>query len=130
MKKTLSTAALSLAAALATLGGCQNSKHPMTGSQSGMTPVCKECYDAVTAAHRTHPNPGANTNEVISTSQCPCCKTEMSVYCENGTMKVKCGGCAHNGVAFDKCMPPSAGAGRSWTCAPATRLPGTWRQAP
>ena len=109
MKKTLSSAVFLLAAALVPLtGGCQSDKHSMASSQSGMTTVCKECYDAVTAAHRMHPNPGANTNEVISTSQCPCCKTEMSVYCENGTMKVKCGGCAHNGVAFDKCMPLSA----------------------
>ena len=68
--------------------------------------VCKECYEAVTEAHRTHPEFGANGNEFIRTYMCPCCKTEMSVYCQNGTMMVKCGGCAREGVAWNKCLPP------------------------
>lgn len=75
------------------------------GTASGMTGVCQECYDAVHAAHTSHPSMGATHNEVIRTHECPCCKSEMSVYVENGVHMVKCGGCAADGVAWDKCTP-------------------------
>jgi len=109
MNNTLSAATLLLIVFtfLVVPGGCQSDTHSMASSKSDMTTVCKERYDSVVGAHRAHPNPGTNYNEVISTSQCPCCKTEISVCCENGTMMVKCGKFARNDVAFDKCMPPT-----------------------
>ena len=75
---------------------CASTRHGEQG-------VCQECYDAVTAARESHPSTGADHNEVISRYECPCCKFEMSVYIANGVHMVKCGGCAVDGVAWDKC---------------------------
>ena len=83
------------------LGSCAT----QSGTASGMTGVCQECYDAVHAAHTSQPSRGATHNEVIRTYECPCCKAEMSVYIEDGVHMVKCGGCAGDGVAWDKCTP-------------------------
>jgi len=94
-----------LAACGLVLGACQSDKHTMTDPASGKTIVCKECYDAVTGAHRNQPAASATGFQTLRTSQCPCCKTEMSVYIQDGTHMVKCGGCAHDGVAWDKCVP-------------------------
>ena len=68
-----------------------------------MTPVCRECHDAVSAARRTHPIADASTNQNIRDYACPCCREEMSVYIHNGVHMVKCGGCAPEGVVWDKC---------------------------
>jgi hypothetical protein len=93
---------------LAGLGvtACQSNNHTMTDAATGKTIVCKECYDAVTAAHRDHPASNASGSQTLRTYPCPCCKSEMSVYIQNGTHMVKCGGCAREGVAWDKCLPP------------------------
>lgn len=88
-----------------TLAACQSDKHTMTDAASGKTIVCQECYDAVTAAHRDHPASGTKGIQTLRTYQCPCCKTEMSVYIQDGTHMVKCGGCAKEGVAWDNCLP-------------------------
>ncbi len=99
-----------LAACGLTLGGCQSDKHMMTDAATGKTIVCQECYDAVTAAHRDHPASTTSGIQTLRTYQCPCCKTEMSVYIQNGMHMVKCGGCAKEGVAWDKCAPPNSAA--------------------
>jgi hypothetical protein len=96
-----------LAACGLALGACQSNKHMMTDAATGKTIVCQECYDAVTKEHRAHPTLAANENRTIRTYQCPCCKTEMSVYIQDGTHMVRCGGCAREGIAWDKCTPPS-----------------------
>jgi len=93
-----------------TLAACQSDKHTMTDAASGKTIVCQECYDAVTAAHRDHPASGTKGIQTLRTYQCPCCKTEMSVYIQNRTHMVKCGGCAKEGVAWDKCVPSNSAA--------------------
>lgn len=87
------------------LAACQSDKLSASEHQMSKTPVCQECYDAVAAARRTHPVADASTNEIIETYACPCCETEMSVYIENGTHMVKCGGCASEGIAWDQCRP-------------------------
>lgn len=94
-----------LAACGLTLGACQSDKHMMTDAATSKTIVCQECYDAVTAAHRDHPASHTKGIQTLRTYQCPCCKTEMSVYIQDGTHMVKCGGCAKEGVAWDKCLP-------------------------
>ena len=80
----------------------------MTDAPTGKTVVCKECYNAVTAAHRDHPASNPSGLQTLRTYQCPCCKTAMSVYIQDGTHMVKCGGCAREGIAWDKCLPPSS----------------------
>jgi len=99
---------IAVAACPVVLGACQSNKHMMTDSATGKTVVCQECYDAVTAAHRNHPASSASGTQVLRTYQCACCKTEMSVYIQDGTHMVKCAGCAREGVAWDMCVP-SAG---------------------
>jgi hypothetical protein len=93
-----------LAACGLALAACQSNKHAMADPATGKTIVCKECYDAVTAAHRDHPAMNASGVQTLRTYECPCCKTEMSVYIQDGTHMVKCRGCASDGVAWDKCM--------------------------
>lgn len=90
------------------LGACQSDKHAMTDSATGKTVVCKECYDAVTGAHRDHPASNASDTQTLRTYECPCCKAAMSVYIQNGTHMVKCDGCAREGIAWDKCVPPNS----------------------
>lgn len=97
-----------LAACGLALGACQSDKHTMTDSATGKTMVCKECYDAVTAAHRNYPASNASGIQTLRTYQCACCKTEMSVYTQDGTHMVRCAGCAREGVAWDKCLPPDS----------------------
>lgn len=99
-----------LAACGLALGACQSNKHTMTDPATGKTIVCKECYDALTTARRNHPATSTSGVQTIRTSQCSCCRTEMSVYIQNGTHMVKCEGCARDGVAWDKCMTPSSAA--------------------
>ena len=89
----------------AALVGCQNDKHTMVEPKPGMTVVCKECYDEVTQVKRWYARDTTRT-ENISVHQCPKCKTEMSIYSQNGVLMVKCGGCVPEGVACDKCLPP------------------------
>ena len=86
------------------LSACQSDRHAMTDPMTGKTIVCKECYDAVTAAHRDHPAANASGIQTLRTYECPCCKTEMSVYIQNGTHMVKCGGGARETGG-----PPEAG---------------------
>ncbi len=78
---------------------------PQHGTQHDKVGVCQECFDAVRAARTEHPASGPNQNEVINTYECPCCKSEMSIYIQNGVHMVKCAGCAADGVAWDKCKP-------------------------
>lgn len=85
------------------IAGCRSDKHMSHDQDVSKTAVCQECYDAVTDARRTHPATDENTT--INTYVCPCCKTEMSVYIENGVHMVKCGGCARDGVAWNQCRP-------------------------
>ena len=87
------------------LAACLSESPTPSAHEMSKAPVCKECYDAVAAARRDHPAADASANEVIKTYTCPCCAAEMSVYIENGTHMVKCGGCASDGVAWDKCRP-------------------------
>lgn len=92
--------AFSFVAALATSCGT------VTPESAGKTPVCQECFDAVSRARVDHPASGPTHNEVLRTYECPCCKTQMSVYIANGVHMVKCGGCAVDGVAWDRCSAP------------------------
>jgi len=78
------------------LAGCASAPTSKMG-------VCQECYDAVMKAHAEHPSSGPGHNELIRSYECPCCKSEMSVYIEQGVHMVKCAGCAHDGVAWDEC---------------------------
>jgi hypothetical protein len=84
---------------------CQSDKPSAPVTEASKMPVCAECYSAVSAAQRAEPIVDADRNETLKTYECPCCTAEMSVYIEDGTYMVKCGGCAREGVAWDQCRP-------------------------
>ncbi len=87
------------------LAACQSDKHTMVEPKPGTTVVCRECYDEITKVRRTYRGHYVNTQNV-STHVCTQCKTDMSIYTENGVLMVKCAGCAPQGMACDKCLPP------------------------
>lgn len=93
---------VAVAVATALLHGCASSRPQVDPAKM---PVCQECFDAVSAARTSQPATGPTHNELIRTYDCPCCKTEMSVYIENGTHMVRCEGCVADGVAWDRCRP-------------------------
>lgn len=49
---------------------------------------------------------GAPYRQTHTRHDCASCKTEMSIYSENGVLMVKCAKCAPEGMACDKCLPP------------------------
>lgn len=96
-----------LAACGFALGACQSDKHTMVEAQPGMTVVCKDCYaQAVKMQHASGSRWGSTVEQTHQVHQCPSCKTDMSTYIENGVPMIKCAGCAPDGVACDKCLPP------------------------
>jgi len=94
-----------LALALFGVSACQSGTEMSRASDDSLTPVCLECFESVSAARSSHPVTEVSQDEVIRTYECPCCETEMTVYIESGVHMVKCGGCAHDGVAWDLCTP-------------------------
>lgn len=89
------------------LTACQSAKHTMVESTPGQTVVCSKCYDQIRKARSTGgPRGGLATNRTITTHMCEECKTEMSIYSEDGVLLVKCATCAPEGLPCDKCMPP------------------------
>lgn len=88
------------------LGGCQTDTHTMVEARPGMTVVCRDCYDQVQKVRGTGgPRGGLATNRTIRTHMCPSCKTDMSTYMEDGITKIKCAGCAPEGLECDRCLP-------------------------
>ena len=110
MKKTLFRAALLFTVAIGLpAGGCQRDKHVMSDAKSGQVTVCSQCYDQIRKARSSGgPRGGLATNRTISTHMCEECKDEMTIYSENGVMKVRCPKCAPEGVACDRCTPRTA----------------------
>lgn len=89
------------------LAACQSGKHTMVEPKDGTVIVCKLCYDEVyKMTHSSEYLRGATYQQTHSRHECPSCKTEKSIYTENGVAKVRCAKCAPEGLACDKCLPP------------------------
>lgn len=91
------------------LAACQAEKHTMVEPAPGTPIVCQECYtriERVRAEYGRHWGIYSGGDRVIERHQCPDCKTELSIYAEEGTLMVKCDRCAPEGLACDKCLPP------------------------
>ncbi|MFA6043723.1 MAG: hypothetical protein WC718_01955 [Phycisphaerales bacterium] len=100
-----------LAACGLALSACQSDKHTMVEPAPDSKVVCKECYNEIyKVTHSTEYLRGATYQEAHTRHVCPDCKTEMSIYTENGVTKLKCGKCAPESLACDKCLPP-----KGWT---------------
>ncbi len=97
----------SFALAGAALSACQSDKHTMVEPKDGTVIVCTECYNEVyKVQHPSGSRWGGTVSQTRTRHECPSCKTEMSIYTENGVTKVKCARCAPEGLACDKCLPP------------------------
>jgi hypothetical protein len=96
------------------LGGCRTDKHTMVEPKEGTVVACTQCYNEVyKMKHSTEARRGATVTQSHTRHVCPDCKTEMSIYTENGVTKVRCAKCAPEGVDCDKCLPP-----KGWTPPP------------
>lgn len=102
---------LMLFAALTFVGfgfsACQSDKHMMIEPASGSKTICAQCYDEVyKMTHWGSSRGGAPYRQTHTRHECASCRTEMSIYSENGVLMVKCAKCAPEGMACDKCLPP------------------------
>ena len=88
------------------LTGCQSDQHTRTAASPGQATVCARCYDEIVKARSLGgPLGGLRTNKMISKHACEDCKTEMSIYTEQGVLMVRCPKCAPKGIACDRCIP-------------------------
>ena len=90
-------------AATALLTACASHGHAVH-TAGAKVQMCKSCYEEVSKVRRTHPRIGTTTT-VLRKHMCPDCKTELSIYSENGVLKAKCSHCAPEGVDCDACVP-------------------------
>jgi hypothetical protein len=91
------------------LSACQTDKHTMVEPAPGTRIVCRQCYTEIEKVRADYgPRWGVYSGQdrIIKRHQCPDCRTEMSIYTEDGVFKVKCARCAPEGLACDKCLPP------------------------
>jgi len=89
------------------LTACQSDKHTMVEPPPGSKTICTQCYDEVyKVTHWGSARGGAPSRQTHTRHECTSCKTEMSIYSENGVLMVKCAKCAPEGLACDKCLPP------------------------
>lgn len=95
-----------LALAGVALTACQSDKHTMVEPSEGTVIVCKECYDEIYKVQHSAGSRFGTTYTQAVKHKCPSCRTEMSIYTENGVTKVKCAKCAPEGLVCDKCLPP------------------------
>ncbi len=108
-KRSILVTSLSLAGAA--LSACQSDKHTMVEPKDGTVNVCTECYNEVyKVQHASGSRGGGTVTQSHTRHVCPECKTEMSIYTQNGVAMVKCAKCAPEGLACDKCLPP-----KGWT---------------
>ena len=93
------------------LSACQSDKHAMVEPKDGTVITCKACYTEIyKTQHPSGSRWGGSATQTHERHVCPDCKTEMSIYSENGVPIVKCAKCAPEGLACDKCLPP-----KGWT---------------
>ena len=85
-----------------TLIGCDTSKHKMVETQPGKKSICRLCYEEIV---NVPPNPRYAPMGIIRRHKCEECKSETSIYVENGVKKIRCSKCAPEGMDCDKCLP-------------------------
>lgn len=92
------------------LASCQSPqpKHRMAEPDSGTKIVCRKCYDEAVRA-LTGP-PKHRRYQMVPKHQCADCFSDVAVYEDGGVLMIKCGRCAPDGVACDKCLPPDGAA--------------------
>lgn len=109
------TAAMAIGTA-AWITGCASTSgktaHQVVSQAADHKIQCQKCYDEVIRIRRSF-DKGKHRwkkTHMITRHVCPDCKTELSIYTEDGKPMVKCAKCAPEGVACDRCLPPQPGA--------------------
>ena len=105
-----------VSASAAWAGGCaaRETKHVMTQPATGQVMACQLCYDEIVKVRKSHvpvaPKSVPRHNRLVEVKRhaCPDCKTEAVFYDEDGALMVRCARCAPDGVACDRCLPPTA----------------------
>ena len=82
---------------------CQSAKHTMIEARPGMSVICTQCYDEAVRVRQI--TKFGTYAEMHAVHQCPSCNAAMSTYVEDGVVKIKCAGCAPEGLDCDKCLP-------------------------
>lgn len=99
------------------LSGCaspQNShRHEMAAPSDARPLNCRRCYDEVVRV-RKHYVQGTKARRIgrhyleITRHTCPDCRGDAIIFEQNEQLMLKCRACAPDGLACDRCLPPSA----------------------
>ncbi len=94
------------------VAGCESTekteKHEMASS-SGSAMGCQACYDdSVVITQASAKGSQWDKHQIIKKHHCDDCKSEVTIYTEDGKPMIKCAHCAPKGVACDKCRPPKS----------------------
>jgi len=104
--KQLTKRVLSVGLAVAVgviLTGCDAPKHKMVETPPGKKTICRMCYDEIVKVP-PHPRYGP-MGGVRRVHKCTGCNSDATYYDENGVLKIRCAGCAPEGMDCDKCLP-------------------------
>lgn len=89
------------------LSGCESTggqKMSMAAPAGDHRIACQACYDEVKAVPV---DSGKGTRyHIVRRHKCSGCKTETTLYTQDGVAMFKCSKCAPDGVPCDKCRPP------------------------
>ncbi len=92
---------------------CQSSQPTKTARSTVPTEVCPRCYAEIVSAREIANSPASGKrkskrDEVLRHQFCVECKSETTIFTENGILTFWCASCAPDGVACDLCSPKSA----------------------
>ncbi len=93
------------------LAGCDNGgggpHHEMAAQEQDHVIHCQLCYDEVVKVRNATPK--GRSYRLITKHACTGCKGDVTTYEQDGTIMVKCPGCAPEGVACNRCKPGPGG---------------------
>lgn len=98
-------------AAFPALTGCRTqapgASHRVATARDGHPMHCRLCYDeAVRVSTEFAKGSQWRDQAVIRRHRCEGCRHEVTVYVEGDKPMIRCPGCAPEGVACDRCLPP------------------------
>jgi len=107
----LSAAVSVLAGSVLLLAGCTQGGaaqgHEMAAQTADHEMGCRLCYDEVVHFQEsTGKGLTWTRNSVIKKHRCPDCRSDVTIYDENGTPMIRCDKCAPAGMACSRCNPP------------------------
>ncbi|TWT44492.1 hypothetical protein RAS1_09070 [Phycisphaerae bacterium RAS1] len=105
---------IAFAVLLSSCSSPQNShRHEMVAPADARPLNCQRCYDEVVRV-RKHYVQGTKARRIgkryveITRHACPECRGDAIIYEQNEQLMLKCRECAPEGVACDRCLPPTS----------------------